>query len=129
VSEAVLRQAYEILTEQELKDVVFSDVRGYEGLRSCEIVINEMPIRLAVVNGLANAKKVLEDMRAGKVHYHLVEVMACPGGCIGGAGQPITNVNRHVRYEREQDSTEMTRDCLCISHSRILQSPLCMRTG
>lgn len=100
VSEAVLRQAYEILTEQELKDVVFSDVRGYEGLRSCEIVINEMPIRLAVVNGLANAKKVLEDMRAGKVHYHLVEVMACPGGCIGGAGQPITNVNRHVRYER-----------------------------
>ena len=100
VSEAVLRRAYEILTQQELKNVVFSDVRGYEGLRSCEVVINETPIRLAVVNGLANAKRVLEDIRSGKVHYDLVEVMACPGGCIGGAGQPITNVNRHVRHQR-----------------------------
>ena len=100
VSEAVLRRAYEILTQKELKNVVFSDVRGYEGLRTCEVVINDIPIRLAVVNGLANAKRVLEDIRSGKVHYDLVEVMACPGGCIGGAGQPITNVNRNVRYQR-----------------------------
>ncbi|NMA60938.1 MAG: ferredoxin, partial [Firmicutes bacterium] len=100
VSEAVLRLGYEILTEQELEDVVFSEVRGYSGLRSCELKINGRTLRLAIVNGLANAKKMLEDLKAGKVHFDLVEVMACPGGCIGGAGQPITNVNRQVRKKR-----------------------------
>lgn len=100
VSEAVLRLGYEILTEQELEDVVFSEVRGYSGLRSCELKINGRTLRLAIVNGLANAKKMLEDLKTGKVHFDLVEVMACPGGCIGGAGQPITNVNRQVRKKR-----------------------------
>ncbi len=100
VSEAVLRLGYELITEQELEDVVFSEVRGYSGLRSCELTIKDRTLRLAVVNGLANAKTLLEDLKSGKAQYDLVEVMACPGGCIGGAGQPITNVNRQVRHER-----------------------------
>lgn len=100
VSEAVLRLGYEMLTNEELENVVFSEVRGYSGLRSCELKINGGTLRLAVVNGLANAKKVLEDMKCGKVEFDLVEVMACPGGCIGGGGQPITNVSRQVRTKR-----------------------------
>lgn len=100
VSEAVLRLGYEKLTNEKLEDVVFSEVRGYNGLRSCELKLNGQTLRLAVVNGLTNANKVLEDMKCGKVKFDLVEVMACPGGCIGGGGQPITNVNRRVRVKR-----------------------------
>ncbi|HHU61487.1 MAG: NADH-dependent [FeFe] hydrogenase, group A6 [Bacillota bacterium] len=100
VSEAVLRLGYEKLTNKELEDVVFSEVRGYEGLRSCEIKIEDRTISLAVVHGLANAKSLLEEIKAGKAHFDLVEVMACPGGCIGGGGQPITNVDSNIRERR-----------------------------
>lgn len=100
VSEAVLRYGYETLTEKQLDDVMFSQVRGYSGLKSWELKTKDRTIRLAVVNGLGNAKKLLEDLKTGKAHFDLVEVMACPGGCIGGGGQPITNVNRQVRQER-----------------------------
>ncbi len=100
VSEAVLRLGYEKITGENLKNVVFSEVRGYSGLRSCELKINGGTLRLAVVNGLANAKKVIEAIKNGEVRFDLIEVMACPGGCIGGGGQPITNVNRQVRQTR-----------------------------
>lgn len=100
VSEAVLRLGYERLTETELDDVTFTEVRGYKGMRSWELHVGDRALSLGVVYGLANAKAVLEDLKEGKVHFDLIEVMACPGGCIGGGGQPITNVDRQVRQER-----------------------------
>lgn len=100
VSEAVLRLGYERLTETELENVAFTEVRGYNGMRKWELDLQGQGLTLGVVHGLANAKAVLDDLKAGKVHFDLIEVMACPGGCIGGAGQPITNVNRKVRQER-----------------------------
>lgn len=100
VSEAVLRLGYERITQSELEDVVFEDVRGYSGMRKWEVDLGGQSLTLGVVHGLANAKAVLDDLKAGKVHFDLIEVMACPGGCIGGAGQPISNVSRKVRQER-----------------------------
>jgi NADH-quinone oxidoreductase subunit G len=100
VSEAVLRLAHERLTDTELKNAAFTEVRGYSGMRSWELELDQGTLRLGVVHGLANAKAILDDLRAGKVYFDLVEVMACPGGCIGGGGQPITNVNGQVRQER-----------------------------
>ena len=100
VSEAVLRLAYERLSATELEETAFTEVRGYSGMRSWELQLGQETLRLGVVHGLANAKAVLEDLKAGKVYFDLVEVMACPGGCIGGGGQPITNVNSQVRQER-----------------------------
>ena len=100
VSEAVLRLAHERLTDTELKNAAFTEVRGYSGMRSWELELDQGTLRLGVVHGLANAKAILDDLRAGKVYFDLVEVMACPGGCIGGGGQPITNVNGPVRQER-----------------------------
>lgn len=100
VSEAVLRLGYEMFTENELDDVVFSEVRGYSGLRSFELKTKEQTLRLGVVNGLANAKRLLDEIKTGRANFDLIEVMACPGGCIGGGGQPITNVNREIRMER-----------------------------
>jgi NADH-quinone oxidoreductase subunit G len=90
VSEAVLRYAVEKITNVRLDHVDFHEVRGEEGVRTASFEVNGQELRLAVVHGLRNAKEVVRKIRAGEVHYDLIEVMACPGGCVGGAGQPIT---------------------------------------
>jgi NADH-quinone oxidoreductase subunit G len=89
VAEATLRNAYEIVTGETLEQVNFEGVRGFKGLKETSVNLNGREIRLAVVHGLGNVKKLLQNMKEGKSEYDLIEVMACPGGCIGGAGQPI----------------------------------------
>ncbi|KAF2955797.1 NADH-dependent [FeFe] hydrogenase, group A6 [Marinitoga sp. 38H-ov] len=89
VMEAALRTAYEILTGKELEKIDFVAVRGLNKVKEAEIEINGKKIRIAVVNTLGAARKLLEKMKNGEVEYHFVEFMACPGGCIGGGGQPI----------------------------------------
>ncbi len=89
VSEAVLRYASEKLTGQKHDAYEFMSVRGDNGIREAKLAVGGNEFTLAIVSGLGNARKVLEDIQTGKVHYDLVEVMACPGGCIGGAGQPV----------------------------------------
>jgi NADH-quinone oxidoreductase subunit G len=88
--EAVLRYAAEKATGQRLEQVDFQQVRGDSGLREATITVNGSELKLAVVHGLRNARVVAEQVRAGKSRYDLIEVMACPGGCIGGAGQPVS---------------------------------------
>lgn len=90
VTEAVLRYAVEKLRGVRLDAVDFHEVRGEDGLREASLTIGETTLKLAVVHGLKNAAAVVEKIRKGECHYDLVEVMACPGGCIGGAGQPVT---------------------------------------
>lgn len=89
VTEAALRTVYEILTGKELNQIEFSQVRGLEGIREANIDINGMDVKVAIVNGTTNAANILKDIRAGKKNYHFIEIMACPGGCINGGGQPI----------------------------------------
>ena len=88
VMEAVLRYAAEKLTGTRLDRVDFREVRGESGLREATITVDGTVLKLAIVHGLKNARVVAEQVQAGKSHYDLIEVMACPGGCIGGAGQP-----------------------------------------
>ena len=99
VSEAVLRAAHYLLLGHELDQVNFTEVRGMEGLRAAEIDVGGQKVKLAMVYGLANAKELLKQIQSGEAEYHLVEIMACPGGCIGGAGQPI-GTNSDVRQAR-----------------------------
>ena len=89
VMEAALRTAAEVLEGKELKKLEFEQVRGEQGIKKATINIAGKDIRVAVVSGLSNARKVMDDMKNGKVDYDLLEVMACPGGCIMGGGQPI----------------------------------------
>ncbi len=88
VMEAALRTAYELLTGEELKELDFTQIRGLEGTRETTIEIAGMDLKVAVVNGLGNVRKLLERIKNGE-KYHFVEFMACPGGCIGGGGQPL----------------------------------------
>lgn len=89
VMEAALRTVYEVLTGEGLTDLEFSSVRGLDGFKEAEVEIAGQKIKVAVVHGLSNANKVLKEIKAGTSEYAFIEVMACPGGCIGGGGQPI----------------------------------------
>ncbi len=88
VMEAALRTAYEILTGEELEKLDFTQVRGTTGIKRSEVKIGDLNLRVAVAHGLGNARELLERMKAGE-EYHFVEFMSCPGGCIGGGGQPL----------------------------------------
>ena len=88
VIEAALRTAYEWLTGKELDKVEFQDVRGLQGLKEATVDINGTPIKIGVANGLGNAREMLDRIQAGTAEYHGIEIMACPGGCIDGGGQP-----------------------------------------
>jgi NADH-quinone oxidoreductase subunit G len=99
VMEAVLRYAGEKLKGSKLDRIDFQEVRGESGLREASVTVDGTELKLAVVHGLRNARVVAEQVRAGKSHYDLIEVMACPGGCVGGAGQPV-NQSRNVRALR-----------------------------
>ncbi|MCG8571432.1 MAG: [FeFe] hydrogenase, group A [Spirochaetes bacterium] len=102
VMEAALRYASEKITGNQLENVDFYQVRGEEGIRSASYQLNDLEINVAVVHGLANAKKICEEVRRGDSQYDLIEVMSCPGGCIGGAGQPVTT-NHEVFHKRTKN--------------------------
>ncbi len=91
VMEAALRTAYYMLTGTDPDADAFKLVRGVSGIREAEVKVNGTTLRAAVVNGLANARELIENIKSGKARYDFVEVMACPGGCAGGGGQPITD--------------------------------------
>ena len=89
VMEAALRTAQDILTGEDLQKIDFKQVRGTEGIKRAEVEITGKNINLVSASGLSNARKILEEIKQGKADYQFVEIMACPGGCIMGGGQPI----------------------------------------
>ncbi|MGL5682853.1 MAG: NADH-dependent [FeFe] hydrogenase, group A6 [Marinifilaceae bacterium] len=89
VMEAALRTVYENITGDTLEKVEFEAVRGWEGIRKANVTVNGIKLNIGVAYGLGNARKLMNEIRAGKSEYHAIEVMACPGGCIGGGGQPF----------------------------------------
>ena len=90
VMEAALRTAYYSLNGANPQPDAFQSVRGEDGLRELTVEIAGIPVRAAVASGLGNARKLIEKIKRGEAQYDFVEVMACPGGCVGGGGQPIT---------------------------------------
>lgn len=101
VMEAALRTVADVVSGQDLPKVDYTEVRGMEETREAVIEIAGREIRIAVVNTLGSARKMLERIKAGTADYQFIEVMACPGGCIGGGGQPVP-VNREIRQKRRE---------------------------
>ena len=89
VMEAALRTAVETLTGEELQKLEFCEVRGTEGIKEATYEVAGMTLRVCAVSGLANADKILTAINEGRAHYDFIEIMACPGGCVNGGGQPI----------------------------------------
>lgn len=89
VTEAVVRTIAEDKSPKALKELQFIGIRGMEGVKICETEINGLYLRIGIVNGLANAERLIKVIERGEEHFDFVEVMACKGGCVGGAGQPF----------------------------------------
>ena len=100
VMEAALRSVYEIYTGRTLENVNFEQVRGLAGVRRATIDLDGFELKVGIAHGLGNARQLLEDIRHGRNEYHVIEIMACPGGCIGGGGQPLHHGNSDVLYAR-----------------------------
>ncbi|HOD32977.1 MAG TPA: NADH-dependent [FeFe] hydrogenase, group A6 [Holophaga sp.] len=111
VMEAALRTAYEWVTKKELKDVNFTAVRGMEGVRDAEIDLDGLTLKVAVASGLGNARKLLEKIQSGESKYHVIEIMACPGGCINGGGQPLIHSDTDVLQQRIQGLYAIDSNC------------------
>ena len=88
VMEAALRTAVETLTSQELESVDFTEVRGTKGIKEATYHVAGMDVNVAVASGLSNARELLNRVKNGEAHYHFIEIMGCPGGCVNGGGQP-----------------------------------------
>ncbi|MGX8796879.1 NADH-dependent [FeFe] hydrogenase, group A6 [Fusibacter sp. JL298sf-3] len=101
VIEAAVRTAYDWMTGETLEKVDFHQLRGLEGIRAAEVQVGDMTLRIGIAHGLGHARKLLEDIRDGKSHFDAIEIMACPGGCIGGGGQPYHHGDMEIIKKRQ----------------------------
>lgn len=101
VIEAAVRTAYEVFTGEALPRINFEELRGFDGVRTATIYFHETPVRIGIAHGLANARKLVEAVERGECVLHAIEVMACPGGCIGGGGQPFHRGHIEVLRRRQ----------------------------
>ena len=124
VAEAALRMAVEKLTGKYIDHLDFEEIRGFEGLKETTVEANGKVVRLAVVSGLKNAEPIIEKVIKGEdTGYDLIEVMACPGGCICGAGHPVpekidslekrqqvlVNIDKTSEYRKSQENPDILR--------------------
>ena len=99
VMEAALRTVYEVVTGETLANLDFVAVRGLEGVKEATVKVGDLDVKVAVASGLANARKLMDLIMEGKADYHFIEIMCCPGGCLGGGGQPIPTTDE-IRTKR-----------------------------
>ena len=112
VMEAALRTAYELITGKEAPAPLLDlqPVRGYEGIREASLDVDGLTVNVAIVYGTANVRKMIERVKAGEKQYHFIEVMTCPGGCIGGGGQPKTMLPVADEARKARIDSLYTRD-------------------
>lgn len=108
VMEAALRTAQDILTGEDLPKIDFEQVRGENGIKKATICIAGKEMKVVAASGLANAQKIMEEIKSGSADYQFVEIMACPGGCVMGGGQPI----KSSKIRREVDVRKLRADSL-----------------
>lgn len=102
VIEAVVRTAYEWITGNTLDKVEFEQLRGADGLKKADVKIGDKEMRIGIASGLGNARQLLEQIRDGKEDYDAIEIMACPGGCVAGGGQPYHHGNYEIIKKRQE---------------------------
>ncbi len=118
VLEAAVRTAYKTLTGEEYRDIEFEELRGHRGFRTAQIDINGLTLNVGITHGLGNARKILDKVRSGELNLHAIEIMACPGGCVGGGGQPLHHGDEQILKKRKEvlyklDKTNVNR----VSHN------------
>jgi len=109
VIEAAVRTAYELYTKKPLPKIEFEELRGMEWIRKATIDFDGLKLNIGIAHGLGNARKLLEEIQAGKSEFHAIEIMACPGGCIGGGGQPQHHGKSEIIRARQKAIYEEDR--------------------
>jgi NADH-quinone oxidoreductase subunit G len=102
VIEAALRTAYEWITGETLENVDFVQLRGMEGIRKASVQVKDMNVKIGIAHGLGNARRLLEMIQSGEETFHAIEIMACPGGCVGGGGQPYHHGDQEIIKKRAE---------------------------
>ena len=102
VIEAALRTAADWYTGENLQDIDYEAVRGFEGVRSADVKVGDLELKIGIAHGLGEARKLLNEVRAGTSKFHAIEIMACKGGCIGGGGQPYHHGNSSILKKRTE---------------------------
>jgi NADP-reducing hydrogenase subunit HndD len=101
VIEAAVRTAYELYTKKPLPKLDFHELRGMDGIRQATIDFGGFPLKIGIAHGLGNARRLLENIKSGESEFHAIEIMSCPGGCIGGGGQPYHHGNADILKKRQ----------------------------
>ena len=112
VIEAAVRTAHQLITGEDLEGdkIDFKELRGLEGIREAKVNIGDLELNIGIAHGLGNARKLLENIKEGKSHFHAIEIMACPGGCIGGGGQPYHHGDETVIKKRQDAIYQIDKD-------------------
>ena len=133
VMEAAIRTAHYFITGKELINYQLNDLRGHEGRKETKLKIADLELGIAVVSGLAEAGKLMEEIKAGRKDIHFIEIMACPGGCVAGGGQPIvqdkkaTKARMKALYDidaKESIKTSHKNPYIKELYERFLEEPL-----
>jgi iron only hydrogenase large subunit-like protein len=131
--EAAVRSAHFLITGKEMENLDIKDLRGFTGCKELTAEIGGLAVGAAVVSGLGNARKLLDEVRAGRKDLHFIEVMTCPGGCINGGGQPFAldtdNARSRMRKLYRIDANESVRvshqnQCVQRLYTEFLGKPL-----
>ena len=110
VLEAALRTAADWISGEDLKSIDFKDVRGLQGVKEATVKVAGLDIKVAVCSGLGNTRRVLETIEKGEAQYHAIEIMACPGGCLNGGGQPYIHGDTSILEKRREAIYEIDKD-------------------
>jgi len=110
VIEAATRTAYELITGENLEKIEFEQLRGLDGIREAQVKVGDINLKIGIAHGLGNARKLLESIQKGERFFHAIEIMACPGGCIGGGGQPYHHGDQEVIKKRQAAIYEIDRN-------------------
>lgn len=111
VIEAAVRTAYEVYTKKSLPKIDFEELRGFEGVRVASVDFDGLTLNIGIAHGLGNARALLNEIQEGNPrNIHAIEVMACPGGCIGGAGQPYHHGNSEILKKRQAAIYQIDKD-------------------
>ena len=117
VMEAAVRTAHKLITGEEMPNLRIEALRGFEPVKRTTVKIGDLDLNLAAVNGLAGVRQIIDDIRSGKNDLHFIEVMACPGGCINGGGQPLAVKEENIRKRMASLYTIDSTETLRTSHS------------
>ena len=110
VMEAALRTASYLIMGKSLENIVFEPVRGYDNVKEAEIIIDDTKLNVCVIHKMSSAKEILDEVKNGTSKYHFIEIMNCEGGCIGGGGQIITDINSEKDIKQTKINNLYNRD-------------------